>query len=279
MFCETSFDCDSEFMKLLCRGDDIDLAVAALEIARDAQPGLEFAPTLDWIEDRSRELVMPIAMATTERGVLEALSHGLAEVHGLRGDDAVCCGPESSYLNRVVETRRGLPITLSILYSAIARRSGIELTGVCAPMHFLLRYESIDGPLFVDAYNGGRVLEPAECTEWLSDLSGLAPRCVASTLVPADPRAIVVRVLNNLKSLHVRNQEWRAAWNVQHRLTVLNPSAYSERRDLAHIALRANMPGAAVELLECCLKNCPPEDTNVLKAEFAEANRMLARCN
>ncbi len=279
MFCETSFDCDSEFMKLLCRREDVDLAVAALEIARDNQPGLDFGPTLEWIEDRSRELVMPLAMASNERDLLNALVHGLAEVHGLYGDDAHYDSPDSSYLNRVVETKRGLPIALSIVYVAVAARAGVELTGVCSPMHFLVRYESIEGPLFLDPYNHGRILEKDECVHWLSGWTGVTTPVVERALEPADTRTIVTRLLNNLKGRFVRDENWQAAWNVQHRLTVLNPSVYRERLDLARIAVRARKPGAAVELLQCCLKSCPAEDKTMLEAELLEASRLLASCN
>jgi regulator of sirC expression with transglutaminase-like and TPR domain len=274
-----SFDCDAEFLKLMSRREDVDLTIAALEIARDAQPGLDFSPTLDWIEARGRELIGPLATAATERGLLEELGASIAETHGVFGTRERYDRPDSSYLNRVVETGRGLPISLSVLYMAVAERAGVQLDGVAAPLHFLVRYESTEGPLFVDPYHRGRVLERDECIAWLSSMSGLVNGCVERALEPVGSRTILVRMLNNLKSLHVRNEDWRAAWNVQTRLTALQPSSYHERRDLAQIALRAGRPGHAIELFECCLKSCPPKDVAVLREELATARGRLALWN
>ena len=76
-----------------------------------------------------------------------------------------------------------------------------------------------------------------------------------------------------------RREDWRAAWYVQHRLTALQPSSYQERRNLAHIALRAGHPGHAIELLECCLKHCSEAESPALEEELDRARRQLALCN
>ena len=132
-----------------CR-PDVDLAVISLELARDAYPEMDFRPTLEWLEARAKELSGSVARARTESETLRLLGENLAEERGIFGDNDCFEKPDSSYLNRVIETGRGLPITLSILYMAVAQRVGIDLRGVSAPMHFLTRYEAVDGTLFVD---------------------------------------------------------------------------------------------------------------------------------
>jgi regulator of sirC expression with transglutaminase-like and TPR domain len=278
MKCEPHYQCDREFLKLMMRRDDVDLTVAALELARDAYPRLDFQPTLTWIEQRAAELA-PAMAAKSELDLLRELSRCLAVAHGFQGDPACLKQADGSYLNRVVETQRGIPISLSVLYMAVAERVGLELHGVSAPLHFLTRYESAAGPLFVDAYTGGRILAPKECVAWISEIARMPASEVKRSLKPVGPRTIVIRMLNNLKALHAQQEDWPAAWIVQHRLAALQPASYQERRDLALISLRANRPGPAIDLLEACLPGCPPAEKKVLQYSLEEAKSQLARWN
>lgn len=273
------FGCDGEFVKLLSRRSDIDLTVAALEIARDATPDLEFGPVLNWIDDRAAEIRREAAAASDEREMLQVLVRCVAVEYGITGDPAAWDQPESSYLPQVIETGCGLPITLSLLYSALAGRLGIELTGVAAPMHFLTRFESVEGPLFLDAWHDGRIQTQEQCEAWLSECSGQPVGLLRPHLQPAHPRCIIIRMLNNLKAVHVQREAWDAAWIVQHRLTALQPSSYAERRDLALISLRANRPGPAMDLLRDCLKTCSSAEKPVLEDHLADAARQVTRWN
>ena len=279
MIAQPEYGCDSEFLKLMMRRTDVDLTLAALELARDASPGLDFAPTLNWIDARAAELSPAVAGAPSDSAALREISACLAERHGVFGDCSCYEQAESSYLHRVVETGRGLPIALSLLYIAVAERVGVELKGVAAPMHFLARFESSRGPLFVDAFNRGRVLKYAECLRWLHEMARLPKERIAAALEPVGPRVIVTRMLNNLKALHVRQERWLAAWHVQHRLAALHPCSYEERRDLAVISVRANRPGPAIDLLQSCLKACPSAERDALERQLREARNQIHRWN
>ncbi|MEX0715736.1 MAG: transglutaminase-like domain-containing protein [Planctomycetaceae bacterium] len=276
---DSDFRCDTEFLKLLTRRNDVDLTLAALELARDACPAVEFETTLDWLDARADELSSAIANAADEREALRELSRCLSKTHGIRGEPSAFDRADSSYLNRVIETGQGIPISLSLLYMAVAERVGIELKGVSAPMHFLARYESIDGPLFIDAYAGGRIMTAGECLAWLGKLTGLPTDELRFALRPARPKAIVLRMLNNLKALHARQENWPAAWMVQHRLAALQPASYVERRDLALISLRAERPGSAIDLLRSCIGCCPPDEKESLQERLSQAVATVARWN
>lgn len=276
---DSEYTCDREFMKLMTRCSEINLTEAALELARDAYPTLEFGPTLDWIQARADEIAGPVATARTERDALGALADCLAGRHDIRGDRESFERADGSYLNRVIETRRGIPISISALYMAVAAPAGICLQGVSAPGHFLTRYESMEGPLFVDAFAGGAVLTYDECVERLCRESDLSRELAESALDPVGPRTIILRMLNNLKVLHAKQGNWPAAWIVQHRLTSLRPTSYVERRDMGLISLKVNRPGLAVDLLEACLKACPSDETKILEQHLSEARRQLALWN
>jgi len=279
MSCQDHFQCDAEFVKLLSRRRDVDLTTAALEIARDAYPQIDFGLVNGWIRERGQELRSHVARAKTEIDALKQLSECLAGQHGLNGcNEAFQCA-DGSYLNRVLETRRGIPISLSMIYKGVADQVGIDLRGVATPLHFLLRYESIEGPLFIDAYHSGRIMQPKECCRWLKSLCGLPTAQIKSFMKSVDARTIIIRMLNNLKALYTQQKNWHAAWLVQHRLLALQPCSYEQQRDLAVISIQAHRPGHAIELLNFCLSNCPQDEQEALHNHLCDAKEQLARWN
>ena len=278
-FSERDFSQDIEFSKLLVRDSDVDLTIVSLEIARDANPQLQFDATLDWIAVRSGELASQVAAAWSEMDALRVLCSMMGETHGLRGDVASMSSPESSYLPDVIARKRGIPISLSILYMAVAQGTGIELKGVAAPQHFLTRFDGVEGPVFIDAFDGGRMMDRAECLTFLHNLTNMPESELKPCLKPVGSRAIVIRMLNNLKVLHAKQDNWSAAWQVQERLVALKPSSYEERRDMAFVALKCERSQVAIELLDECLAECPEDQSGLLNQHIEEAKRQLARWN
>jgi regulator of sirC expression with transglutaminase-like and TPR domain len=276
---DTDFSKDPEFSKLLVRQQDVDLTRAALELARDAQPKLDFEHTFAWIHKRAEELRSHILRVRTDREMLRELVRSLAGTHGLHGDKHAYQRAECSYINRVIETGVGIPISLSIVYVAVAQKAGLDLMGVAAPMHFLTRLDTVQGPLFVDAFHSGQVLNYDDCVEWMESLSGLSSDEIDQSLEPAAPREIIIRMLNNLKALHVTQESWEQAWLVQRRLLALHSRAYDHRRDLAIIAIKSNRPGVAIDLLETCLKDCSPEERPLLQSHLHVAEHQLSKWN
>jgi regulator of sirC expression with transglutaminase-like and TPR domain len=276
---DTDFSSDPEFSKLLTRRQDVDLTRAALELARDAQPKLDFEHTIAWIGKRSEELRSHIIRVRNDREILRELVRCLAGTHGLHGDKQAFQRAECSYINRVIETGVGIPISLSVVYVAVAQAAGLDLTGVAAPLHFLTRFDTVQGPLFVDAFHAGQVLDYDECIEWLESLSGLTSDEIELSLEPASPREIIIRMLNNLKALHVTQENWEQAWMVQRRLLALHSRAFDHRRDLAIIAIKSNRPGVAIDLLETCLKDCSPKDRPLIQGQLQVAESQLSKWN
>lgn len=279
MLFSADYSRDTEFRKLIARRKDVNMTLAAMELARDAYPTLEFEPVLKWITDRAAELTGPMAHAGSELESLKALSSCLAGVHGLKGDRQSFDLADSSYLHKVIDNRRGIPISLGVLYISVAEQAGLRLRGVAAPGHFLTRYDSIEGPLFLDAFNSGVILSLDEALDRLQNQSGLETDAGIAALKAVGPRPIITRMLNNLKALHAKQQNWRAAWQVQSRLVALQPTSYNERRDLGLISLKAGRAGQALNLLESCLKTCPTDETTVIEQQLAEARREVSRWN
>lgn len=274
------FPQDDEFSKLLQRQRDVNLSVVALEIARDAYPQLDFAHSLWWIAKRGSELIAPASRCQSDRALLKEIGRSLAGTHGLHGDKEAFHRPEASYLHRVIETGVGIPISLSLVYAAVAEEAGIELSGVAAPMHFLTRYDGSGGTFFVDAFNQGRVLHYDRCIRWLQELTELTADEIEPLLEPAKPRDIVIRMLNNLKALYVQQEQWDAIWSVQRRLTALQPAVLDQRRDLALVAMKTNRPGLAIDLLQLCLHDSDDvKDRRTISQYLQAAEQMISTWN
>ena len=267
------FENDKHFLRLVRRDHDVNLVVAALEIARDQQPDLAFEPTLESLKTAVSELTRPVAMAGSDIEELRLLIDYMTSVLHLQGDYDDFEMVESSYLNQVIDSGRGIPISLSVLYMAVANELGIPLVGVAAPSHFLTQLNTDSGPLYVDAFRGGVIMDERECVEWLGELTELPSSEIYPSLKPASERQIIVRMLHNLKAIHGADQSWPAALKVQQRLTLLSPGSYREKRDLALITLRAGRPGAAIDLLESCIAVCAPEERQLLQQYLKDAVR------
>ena len=270
---------DEQFLRLVRREQDVDLVVAALEIARDDQPDLNFEETLKVLRRSVGQLTRPIAMAGADISELNVLVEYLTGELNLHGDFDCYDHAESSYLNHVIQTGRGLPIALSVVYMAVANELGIPLQGVAAPSHFLTRLQTDDTVVYVDPFRSGHIMEERECLKWLSEITEITVDELRPTLKPVSGRAIVVRMLNNLKTLFGNRNQWYSAWRVQNRLTLLSPGSYRERRDLAILTLRAGRYGQAVTQLETCLLSCSPEEKTLLNQCLNDARRQLPQLN
>jgi regulator of sirC expression with transglutaminase-like and TPR domain len=273
------FSADPEFLRLVGRSEEVDLLQIALEIARDADPELDFAPTLAWVTARGHEVARAMASCADDRDCLAQLGQRIAGEHGITGAAEAYETADGSFVNRAIETGRGIPICVSVLYMAVARAAGIDLCGVCSPGHFVTRYETLDEPLFVDAFSAGQVLTRKELVERLAEQTGIGPGEILPLLAPATNRAIVIRILNNLKALYARTEAWPRAYRVQQRLTALQPAHFGERRDLGFVALKAGRPAEAIRLLEACLRSAPKEERPLIEASLRTAHRGLAQFN
>jgi len=279
MLTEADYSRDPEFRKLLAKRRDVNLTTAALELARDAYPDLDFGSFFAWINDRAGELTVPLARAHGDEQTLAALAACLAGTHGITGNAESYETADGSFLHRVIETKSGIPISLSVLYMAVAEKAGVELLGVAAPGHFLTRFEGAVEPLFLDAFNDGKILTLEAALERVQKTTELPTELAIKALSPVGPRPIIVRMLHNLKALYVKQEKWCAARVAQERLSALEPTSYDERRDLALITLKADRPGPAHDMIEACLKKCPDDERPVLEQHLAESKKQLARWN
>lgn len=272
------FQGDPEFQKLLSGGGAVDLVSLMLEFAADAYPRLDRGPVAAELDRLGRAARKRLACAErpNERSRLAKLSELLFEEEGFRGDRDTYYDPRNSYLNEVLDRRLGIPISLAIVYQAVAARAGIRLFGIGTPGHFLLGAEG-RAALYVDPFNGD-VLDRQACRQRIESLLGESGVIIDAHFRPATPLEIGQRVLRNLKAAYVMQNQWLAVLPVQERLTLLADKP-DERRDLGLIYLRIGQAPRAIRLLEEYLRNCEPAQAEELRPYLQKARRMMAELN
>ncbi len=165
--------------------------------------------------------------------------------------------PRNAYLNEVLDRRRGLPISLSVIYLEVGRRLGLPVEGVGLPGHFIVSVEGEDGPIYLDPFHSGNRLAEDDCARLVRSTSGYEGAFDRRWLWPTGPRDIVARMLNNLRNFYVLVEDWPLAVKVVERLRELQPHAAAHLRDLGLLHYRAGALRTATQFLEAYLAQQP----------------------
>ncbi len=233
-------DARREFEMIAAR-EPVPLARGALLIAKEEYPNLDIDAYIDRFATLARE-AEPIVRAgadTVER--VQLLSHFLFELRGFEGNRDEYSDPRNSFMNEVLDRRRGIPITLSVLYLEVGRRLGINLYGVSFPTHFLVKAVDDRGELIIDPFVGGKILDLDEIRARLTQIYGQPVELVPAMIKAVGSRHILARMLRNLKGIYAGASDWTRALAALDRILLLDP------RSLDELAERA----ALYERLEC----------------------------
>jgi len=269
-----------EFERLLRRDARPDLTRIALEIARDAYPDLEPGPYLEWIEALAARVRDRAPAAAKARQVLGQINWVLFVEEGFQGNTEDYYDPKNSYLNQVIERKTGIPISLSVLYRAVAHRLGLEMEGVNLPAHFMLRVDRGDETIFVDPFHAGALLDRQGCERRVAELIGRPVVLSDREIAPCSLDLVVTRMLRNLKAIYLRGHDFSTALPVQRRLAALNPDDPLEQRDLGMLCLQLDRPAEAIAPLQSLLDARPePEDADAIRALLRAARREVASWN
>ena len=161
----------------------MDLLEGALLVAEYAHPNVDRTAAHQFIEGAAAMVRARLNHPLGAQDGLAAMTSVLFDRLGFRGGKFA--DPDESYLNRVIERRTGLPVSLSVAYVLVGQRSGLPVSGVNLPHFFVARYETEDGPVFVDCFQGGRLLSRAGLRGHRDQLSHPVCRGSASAGGPA----------------------------------------------------------------------------------------------
>jgi regulator of sirC expression with transglutaminase-like and TPR domain len=273
--------CRLVFARLVSRPDPaIDLAEAALLIAKEEYPELEVARYLARLDDLAEALRDGVGGDGDPQRLIARLGEYLFREQGFRGNTADYYDPRNSFLNQVLDRRLGIPITLSTVYMEVGRRLGVRLHGVGMPGHFLVKYIGPDEEIVIDPFHGGTVLSPADCQRLLDRLSGGKLRFEPRFLSALTTRQILARMLTNLKQIYVNRQAYAKALGVVERLLILDPQAAAEIRDRGLLSCQLNRYAEAMADLEQYLKLAPAaEDAGVIREHLRSLRQRVASMN
>ncbi len=244
--------------------DDASLSVAetALSIAQDDYPALDCQSILAEIDSMAARLKSRIASDAAPMQRLRLLNRFFFEELGFAGNVNDYYDAKNSYLHFVLQSRRGIPITLAVLYVEIAGQIGLHANGVSFPGHFLVKLRMPQGEVVIDPFTGqsmsrealDALLVPYRRRE---GLPGNSPVSLALFLQTASPREIIARMLRNLKEIHRSAEDWPRLLAVTQRLVILLPESWSERRDRGLAYAEMGFDAAAADDLRTYFERAP----------------------
>jgi regulator of sirC expression with transglutaminase-like and TPR domain len=210
------------------RPSKIELDRAALEIARIEYPDVDADACISELDRHAFAIAERARDLSNGRSFVEAANEYLFVEAGFRGNENDYYNPDNSCLNRVLETKRGIPITLSLIYIEIARRLSKQVSGVGLPGHFIVRYDDPEYSALIDPFHCGAVLDKAQCCE-LAQVESLDH----GMLDPVDRRHIAMRMINNLRGIYLGRREPAKALQVLDLLIEAVPESADEHKQRA----------------------------------------------
>jgi regulator of sirC expression with transglutaminase-like and TPR domain len=217
---------EAELRAIGAQGDgEIDLAEAALSLACLDRPGVpkdRYRTHLTQLADAVAAAATPDCDADVAARVA-VLNAVLLGEYGYVGDRETYDDLQNANLMRVIDRRRGLPISLGILYIAAGRRQGWAVQGVDFPGHFLLRLELETQSAVVDPFNGGRLCDAATLRELLKAVEGAGAELTPAHYVGMPDRAILLRLQNNVRIRCLREQKLERALGAVRAMLLLAP--------------------------------------------------------
>jgi regulator of sirC expression with transglutaminase-like and TPR domain len=187
----------SRFATMMVAGGEVVLDEAALLIAAALRPGLDEIEWLTALDRLAGDCPTPTA---------DGVARYLFDTLGFAGNESSYYDWRNSCLDRVIATRVGIPITLSVLMIEVARRVGVPLVGVGMPAHFLVGVPDGSGAYF-DPFHGPARLDHLAAVDLFHRVTGGGATWNDDFLAPTPHRDIVIRMLNNLRAVFARRSD------------------------------------------------------------------------
>jgi regulator of sirC expression with transglutaminase-like and TPR domain len=277
-----SLEAKEFFARELAKNDtEINLARAALLISEHLNQLSDIsAYYLALLDDLAQALRPAIIAARTDEEVIETFNRYLFEELQFHGNSENYYSPNNSFLNKVLELRTGIPISLSVICLEIGWRLGLPLAGLGLPGHFVIGYNLPLAPVYIDVFNQGKILSEDDCLAL--GQTPLSERLAFRDefLQPASKKAILFRMLLNLKQIYLRLENWELVHRTIDLMLVVQPNQTSEFRDRGVVAYRLNRLREAIFDIRRYLFFTPDApDANWLKQHLEMMEEKLSRLN
>ena len=246
------------FASLVQSDRDFALFEAAASLAQDEYPEVDLQSVLSELDQLLQRVQRRIPADAGALQKLKIFNHFFFKDLGFGGNVNNYYDPDNSFMHVLLGTRRGIPISLAVLWMELAQGLGLTVRGVGFPGHFLMKVKLPMGQAMIDPVSGRSLSAEAlaELLEPFRRRSGLLDTYEAPLglyLQPASPRDIIARMLRNLKEIYQTQSDWIRLLAVQERLVVLLPESWSEFRDRGLVHAELGHKAQAVADLECYL--------------------------
>ena len=267
------------FAALVAEDEGFALLEAAICIAQDDHPELDVQAVLAEIDGLAAKLKARLPADASALRRLQSMNQYFFVELGFAGNVNNYYDRGNSYLHQVLATRRGIPITLALLYCELASQLGLTARGVSFPGHFLIKLRLPQGEVVIDPFNG-RSLSREELDERLGPyrarqgLAGDFEVPLGLFLQAAPARDVLARLLFNLKEIAHTAEDWPRLLAVQQRLVLLLPQDAEQLRDRGLTWAELGRPAEAADDLSAFLSARPDAaDAPALRERLAELQR------
>ena len=250
------------FTSLVAEDEHFPLTEAAVAVAQHAYPDLDVQGVLDKIDQWGNKLKKQITPDTPPIQRLQLLKHFFYQELGFGPNPNDFYAPENSYLHQIIENRRGIPISLSVLMMELGQQIGVNIRGVSFPNHFMMRISLQQGEIIMDPLTGDS-LSKNQLQEMLDpylDAKGYRGELSLPLnifLRASSPREILSRFMRNLKMIYSEDERWERLLGIQERLVILLPDSTEEIRDRGLIFAQLEYIRPAIVDLQHYLSEMP----------------------
>jgi regulator of sirC expression with transglutaminase-like and TPR domain len=272
-------DVRDQFSQMAAR-EPIPLARGALLIAKEEYPELDVDQYLARIADLAREAAPHVNAGADTVEKIQLLSDFLFGQKGFDGNRDQFADPRNSFLNEVLERRRGIPISLSVIYIEVGRQLGLNLFGVGFPAHFLVKAVDERGELIIDPFNAGMILGLEEIHARLAKIYGQPVELNPAMLKAVGAREILTRMLRNLKNIYASGSDWQRALGTLDRILILEPRSIEEVLERGGLHERLECFSAALADFRTFLAQAPEHPgADVARDAVVRLLRQVSRMN
>lgn len=246
------------FATLVQSDSDFVLFEAAVSLAQDEYPELDVQSVLHEVDQLTARVRRRLPADAGALQKLRILNQFFFKDLGFGGNINDYYDPDNSHINALLRTRRGIPISLAVLWLEIAQGLGLVVRGVGFPGHFMVKVNLPMGQAVIDPLTGMSLsreelserLDPYRRRNGLDDALDVP---LGLYLQSAPSRDIIARMLRNLKEIYRTQEDWERMLAVQERLIVLLPESWPEYRDRGLTHAELGHTDQAVADLECYL--------------------------
>jgi regulator of sirC expression with transglutaminase-like and TPR domain len=253
---------------------------AALAIGLDVYPDLNIDSYLKKLDILAVRTEVLAGQERSAENIIQCLNEVLYVQEGLRGNNEDYYDPRNSFLNEVLDRKAGIPVSLSVIYMEVARRLDFPIQGVGLPGHFILKCSSPHQELFIDAFDQGKILSMQDCQEYLDRNYGGAITIQPNLLQALEKKAIISRMLFNLKGIYYQSEEFDRSLDVIEKILLLNPGLSTEVRDRGLLYMQTSLFAKALADLESYMNNtASPEDEISIKKHIKTLRSVVSSTN